>query len=183
MEADLGLPVLKGMRRVHVINFFTYQGAVLVKWKHYMSSDVWSKAVCVVPAADVPRVAAWRPTVLPNKLEHKDRMHTWVDKLETNLSHSADAFRQHKPSLDILRDTIDGKLPAYTDGADIETIIAVFIRIGHASGIGKCVPATLPHDAIVQLFPGADLPETGVDALIEIPGVYSIRCMSMAQYS
>ena len=100
-------------------------------------------------------------------------MHAWVDKLETNLSHSADAFKQHKPSLDILRDTIDDKLPEYTDGADIETIIADLIRSGRANGIGQCVPATLPHDAIVQLLPGADLPETGVDALIEIPGVWS----------
>ena len=29
----------------------------------------------------------------------------------------------------------------------------------------------MPHDALVQLFPGADLPETCVDALIEIPGM------------
>ena len=42
MEADLNLPILKCLRRVHVVDFFTYQGAVLVKWKHDMSSDKWS---------------------------------------------------------------------------------------------------------------------------------------------
>ena len=33
-------------------------------------------------------------------------------------------------------------------------------------------PVAFPPDAIVQLFPGADHPETGVDALIQIPGVW-----------
>ena len=86
MEADLDLPDLKGMRRVHVINFFTYQGAVLVKWKHYMSSDVWSKAVCVVPAADVPRVAAWHPTVRPKQFlwcAFHETKRTWANGIFT----------------------------------------------------------------------------------------------------
>ena len=34
------------------------------------------------------------------------------------------------------------------------------------------VHTVIPQDAIVQLFPGADLPETPVDALIELPNVW-----------
>ena len=76
------------------------------------------------------------------------------------------------PDLDILRKTIDGQLPEYADGPDIEMIIADIIRYGQTSTIETIAPATLPRDAIVQLFPGGDLPETGVDALIEIPGIW-----------
>ena len=50
-------------------------------------------------------------------------------------------------------------------------IIADIIRYGQPSTTEKIGLATLPHDAIVQLFPGGDLPETGVDSLIEIPGI------------
>ena len=32
--------------------------------------------------------------------------------------------------------------------------------------------AVLPHDAIVQLFPGGDLPDLPVNSLIEIPGIW-----------
>ena len=48
MEDDLPLPDLKRLRRVHALNFFTHRGAVFVKWKHYMTSDTWSRPVCVI---------------------------------------------------------------------------------------------------------------------------------------
>ena len=72
-----------------------------------------------------------------------------------------------KPDLQILRRTIDGELPEYADGPGIETIIADIVRYGQTSAMAAIAPGTLPHDAIVQLFPGGDLPETGVDALTE----------------
>ena len=170
--ADLDLPVLKGLRRVHAVNLFTHKGAIFVKWKHYLTSEQWSHTACLIPAGDVSRVASWRPSVRPRRFAEPARMHAWVDKYETKLAHSHDAFQKHKPELDILRQTIDGKLPEYADGPDIETIIADIIRYGQRSTTDAIASATLPHDAIVQLFPGGDLPETGVDTLIEIPGIW-----------
>ena len=76
------------------------------------------------------------------------------------------------PDLDILRKTIDGQLPEYADGPDIEMIIADIIRYGQPSTTETIGLATLPDDAIVQLVPGGDLPEMGVDALIQIPGIW-----------
>ena len=171
MEADLDLPVLKGLRRVHTVNFFTHQGAVYVKWKHYMTSETWSKPVLMVPRNGVARVADWRPPVRPRSFDAQNRMHAWIDKFETNLAHSA-SYTKHKPELDTLRQIIDGKIPEYADGLGIDHIIADIIRFGRGTPTAILNVATLPHDAIVQLFPGGDLPETGVDSLIEVPGLW-----------
>ena len=137
-----------------------------------MTSEQWSHTACLIPPGDVSHVASWRPSVRPRRFAEPARMHAWVDKYETKLAHSHDAFQKHKPELDILRQTIDGKLPEYADGPDIETIIADIILYGQRSTTDAIASATLPHDAIVQLFPGGDLPETGVDTLIEIPGIW-----------
>jgi len=172
MEDDLDLPVIIGLRRVHTVNFFTHQGAVFVKWKHYMTSTLWSRPVLMIPQSRVPQVARWRPPVRARHFEHRARMDAWIDKFETNLAYSHDSYTKHKPELDILRQTINGELPEYVDGPDIELIISDIVRFGQATSSEILVPVALPHDAIVQLFPGGDLPETGVDALVEIPGVW-----------
>ena len=88
--ADLYLPVLKGLLRVHAVNLFTHRGAVFVKWKHYLTSEKWSNPVMLIPAADVVRVASWRPSIRPRHLAAKERMHAWVDKFEINLTHCHD---------------------------------------------------------------------------------------------
>ena len=173
MEADLHLPEMKRLRHVHVLNFFTHGGAVYVKWKQYMTSDTWSTPVIMVPPADVSRVALWRPPVRPKRFPNKGRMQSWLNRFEESLAHSHDAYTQHKPKLDILRQTIDGELPEYSGTADINAIISDIIRVGRG-----CVPtaapprAALPHDAIIQFFPGGDVPEMPVDALVEIPGLW-----------
>ena len=48
MKGDLDLPTIIGLQRVHVVNFFTYQGAVYVKWKHYLTSETWSRLVLMI---------------------------------------------------------------------------------------------------------------------------------------
>ena len=113
----------------------------------------------MVPLRGVARVADWRGI----------EMHAWVDKFETNLAHSHASYTKHKPEL-ILRQTIDGEIREYADGLD--HIIADIIRFGRGTPAAIQTFATLPHDAIVQLFPGGALPETGVDSLIEVPGVW-----------
>ena len=172
MEADLDLPALKGLRRVHVVDFFTHRGAVFVKWKHYMTSETWSRPVVMIPCSGVSRVANWRPPVRPRTFEARERMHAWIDKFEMNLAHSNASYTKLKPELDTLRQTIDGAIPEYAKGPDIDHIIADLIRFGRVTPTAALTPATLPHDAIVQLFPGGDLPETGVDSLIQIPGIW-----------
>ena len=76
MEADLGLPVLKGLRRVHAVNFFTHQRAVFVKWKHYLTSDTWSRPVMLIAPADVEKVevvaCAWSSQSFPSNLVMKE---------------------------------------------------------------------------------------------------------------
>ena len=173
MDVDLKLPRFKGLRRVHVVNFFRYQGAVYVRWKHYMTSEEWSRPRLLIPSSDVPKVANWRPKVRPKKFELRDRMLAWVDKFETNLAHSHDSYEKYKPELDMLRQTIKHELPEYVHDPNIDMIISDIVRYGQgASSDMLPVPIAYPPDALVQLFPGGDLPETGVDALIEIPGVW-----------
>lgn len=126
----------------------------------------------VIPPSDVSRVATWRPPVRTRRFEARERMHAWINKFETNLAHSHDECTKHKPELDTLRQTIDGELPEFVDGPDIDRIIADIIRFGQTTPTAALAPGTLPHDVIVQLFPGGDLPETGVDTLVQIPGVW-----------
>ena len=120
----------------------------------------------MVKPADVSRVARWRPTVRPRHFKELDRMMVWLDKFDTTLSHSHDSYTKHKPELIILRKTINGEIPEYADGPNIDDIIADIVRFGRAT---PTAPLSAP---VLQLFPGADLPETGVDGLIEIPGVW-----------
>ena len=76
-----------------------------------MTSDTWSKPVILIPPSGVYAVAMWRPPVRPRSFEARDRMHAWLDKYETKLAHSHDAYTKHQPGLDILRKTIDGHYP------------------------------------------------------------------------
>ena len=80
--------------------------------------------------------------------------------------------------MDALRQTIDGELPEYNATTDIDRIFADIVRYGQTAHTPALTAASLPHDAIVQLFPGGDIPETGSDSLIHNPGRH--RAMSMA---
>ena len=122
-----------------------------VKWKQYMTSETWSRPVCMVPPADVSRVARWRPAVRPRCFKEKTRLMAWIDKFETNLAHSHDdSYLNHKPELDILRQTINGEIPEYADGPNIDVIIADIIRVGQGTHTAAALTAPiLPHDAIV----------------------------------
>ena len=97
-------------------------------------------------------------------------MHAFVNKLETHLANSNNL---DKADLNTLRQTINGQHPEYAEEQlTIDTIIADIVRYGQLSTPVGRGSAVLPHDAIVQLFPGGDLPETGVNSLIEIPGIW-----------
>ena len=75
---------------------------------------------------------------------------------------------QHKPELDFLRKTIEGngQLPEYSSSVDTKKILVALMRFGQSGPVEPLVVGVLPHDTSVQLFPGVDLLETGLDALI-----------------
>ena len=69
--------------------------------------------------------------------------HAWIHKFETNLAHSHDSYTRHKADLDTLRQTIDGELPEYADGPDIDTIIADIVRFGQTTPTAALAPAAI----------------------------------------
>ena len=103
----------------------------------------------MIPPSGVSQVPKWRPPVRARCIEARERMHAWIDKFETNLAHSHYSYTKHKLELDTLRQTIDGELPEYAEGPDIELIIADIIRFGRTTTTETLVPPTLPHAVIV----------------------------------
>ena len=84
---NLELSPFKGLPRVHALNFFRSRGGIYVKWKHYLTSDEWSRPVLIVPADDMARVASWRPSAFDMTFKEKtrDKTHAWLNRVETTL--------------------------------------------------------------------------------------------------
>ena len=70
-----------------------------------------------------------------------------------------------------LRDIIGSDLPQYNEGPTISKMIADICAIGlrrDGGAIREPYALELPADALVQLFPGGDLPDLPPNALLSI---------------
>ena len=178
----LHLPPLIGQRNVHCLNIFRHRGCIWVKWKQYMTSTEWSRPILYVSAADVARIASFRPTAKPLGFSNEQRalMLAWVDKLAVFLSDPHDTISKHRHDLQWLRDVINGTCmdSSLRKGVDINRAIVALLR--HADQDPTSAPCepervrstdVMPPDQLVQLFPGADIPEYPADALVHVPGL------------
>lgn len=178
----LDLPPLIGQRNVHCLNIFRHGGCIWLKWKQYMTSKEWSRPILYVPAADVARIASFRPTAKPLDFSNEQRvlMLSWVDKLAIFLTDSHDTISKHRDDLQWLRHVITGTCidSSLRKGVDINRAIVALLR--HADKdptsalceLERVRPTdVMPPDQIVQLFPGADIPEYPTDALVHVPGL------------
>ena len=178
----LGLPPLIGQRNVHCLNIFRHCGCIWVKWKQYMTSKEWSRPVLYVSAADVARIASFRPTAKPLAFSNDQQvmMLSWVDKLAVFLTDSHDTISKHRDDLQWLRHVITGRCidPSLCKRVDINHAIVALLRHADKDPLSApCEPErvrptdVLPPDQLVQLFPGADIPEYPTDALVHVPGL------------
>ena len=171
--SELGVPAAGGLGPVHAINIFRDRG-IWIKWKQYMTSDSWSRPVLLVPPHQIAEIAAWRPATRTKTFGDASLMLSWLDKLEVGLVDWSGG--DHSNDLHELRQIIHGKVPAYSCGPGIDQIIADLGALGSAGArLPMCTIPVMPPDAIVQLFPGGDVPEmplSAVDHLLKIDRVW-----------
>ena len=169
----LGLPEFKGLRRVHCINFFRGEGGIWVKWKQFMTSTEWSTPLLVVRPACVHWIASFRPTQRKQdfKADHKNDLLNWLMKFKDSLSDAQNTIAKRKGDVEWIRDVILGQREEYRKNLTIDQL---FSGMGvHMQGPrSSCeLACEMPPDAIVALFPGADLPPIPADNLIHVTGV------------
>ena len=84
--ARFDMPAMIHLNRVHAINFYRSNG-IWVKWKQYMTSETWSTPVLLIPPHEIPKIAAWRPTVTPHAFSETDQRSkvTWLEKFEAQM--------------------------------------------------------------------------------------------------
>ena len=106
LGADAGLPKIHGhdLPRIHCFNVFRDVSGMWVKWKQFMTDEVWSRPVLLIRARRIKEVALMRPTEVDAQFARVSEMQSWsrrleetlVDQLPTkpHLKHGIDWFRQ-----------------------------------------------------------------------------------------
>ena len=170
--ASFDIPPLKGLARVHAVNFYRNNG-IWVKWKQYMTSEQWSRPVLLIPPHEMASLAAWRPDVVPHAfgVEAARSKLAWLDKFESMIADTPGALNKHRPALKHLRAVVAGKLPEFTRGVSINELIDDLKMASSGQSVARDVQAKhdFPPDVLAQYFPSADHPPMPADTLINIP--------------
>ena len=171
--ATLQLPEFVGMRRAHCLNVFRERGAIWVKWKQYMTSDSWSRPLCIVRPSLVQRIASFRPAQRQQafKPTHTAHLLSWLDKFAASLADSHNSIEKHRGDIDWIRSVILGRRKEYLLRLSIDDLLAGVAGVQRQSTEVVCRAEEMPADMLVQLFPGADVPAMPADSLIHVSGV------------
>ena len=88
LGADAGLPRIHGhdLPRIHVFNVFRSTSGIWIKWKQFMTDDVWSRPVLLLGARRMQEVARMRPAKVDARFNRQAEMMSWSRKLEEALS-------------------------------------------------------------------------------------------------
>ena len=168
----LGAPHIKHLARVHAICIFRHSGAVMIKWKQYLTSPSWSRPIMLIPPHLVAAYKDYRPPRLPKafKKEFVSSHMTWLLNLQTLL-----AGRQgdnHDGDIDSIKRMVLKSDTQYDDRFDLDQILADLKNAGRAPST-VLVPLKMPDDVLVQTFPGGDHVEMPADCLLDVPDVWS----------
>ena len=166
--ARFDMPAMIHLNRVHAINFYRSNG-IWVKWKQYMTSETWSTPVLLIPPHEIPKIAAWRPTVTPHAFSETDQRSkvTWLEKFEAQMGDASGIPDRLRADIQHLRDVIAGKVSKYQTGPSLQDIIDDLV--GASSGdVYRPVVVVDQHppDMLAQYCAGADHPEAPADTLI-----------------
>ena len=170
MKEQCDLPHIKHIDRVHAINVFRQHGCICIKWKHYLTSDSWSRPIVIAPPHLMPDVAAWRPQHVVQAFQPATvTAHvSWLHKFEMMMADSGSG--DHTADLERLRRIVLQTDDQYANKVNIDTILTDLQKIG---GVSSSTTAgsrlqLFPDDALVQLFLGADHPPMPPDLLVHI---------------
>ena len=165
------MPEFHGMRHVHCVNFFRHSGCIYCKWKQFMTSEQWSDPVCVLSPQGVKDLAAFTPEPIPLVFgaEQRKRIVNWLDTLSHSLADVHNTYATRHADVQWLRDFVEGRLCQYVQGPSIEDFVRRLVASNRAGAVPPASAASaVPSDAIVQMFPGADVPQMPANALLQV---------------
>ena len=165
-----GISEIKGVRHPHVFSIFR-RGGVYIQWKQYMTDEVWSRPVLMLPPNLMRTVGALRPQRIDFEFKQKNSMLAWIDKLSMSLANVHGTCKHRARDLEWLRALILKKDPAYNPQISLDKLIDDLIAIGkQGSTRARASTDTFPQDQIAQLLPGADQVHVPPDYLMHISG-------------
>ena len=98
-HANVHVPGITHLHFVHAINVFRMEQGIFIKWKQYVTDPAWSDPVCIVPARQMARIAALRPSRVQKKFAQKTEMLAWLNKFSTCLQDMQGTYAQHKDAI------------------------------------------------------------------------------------
>ena len=164
------LPSIAKLHFVHAVNIFRMPQGIFMKWKQYVTDEIWSTPVCIVQARQMRYIAA-RP--VQKRFSMRDEMLAWLGKYTNYLADMQGSYNLHKQGIQWLEKVIKHEHQEFNDNTPLEHIINELVHIGESQGRQPhAVPCEIPDDQIVALFPGADLPNVPVETLVQVEGIW-----------
>ena len=177
LGTDARLPKIHchDLPRIHVFNVFRSVSGMWIKWKQFMTDDVWSLPVLLIGARRIRQVAVLRPANVDARFNRLSEMQSWSRKLEETLVDQLPTKRNLKAGIDWFRQVITHTHPQYNGDQclPLEQIITTLVRIGtgtFSNSLAICDAGDHQSDILVQHFPGADVPVVPVDGLLRFDG-------------
>jgi len=177
---EFNLPRVHGhdLPRIHCFNIFRYRTGIWVKWKQYMTDDVWSRPVLLLGPRRMAELSLKRPQPMDARFKSKQSLLAWLIKLEETLADRLALDPALKPGIAWLRNVVDHADPMYNGAQSpgLETIIADLVACGAGGGTTAALADAVVDDShlddtLAQNFPGSDLPVVPVNSLLRIDGV------------
>ena len=173
METALNTPRPTHLYRVHAINVFRHRGAIMMKWKQYLTSESWSKPVLLIPPHLFDQYKTYRPPRVPKafKKTFVGLFESWLLHLQTMLNDRKGS--NHAEDIEALKNCVQKTDGRYDNQVDLDQIVADLIRVGGDSRRDDDPSPRMPDDTLVQSFPGGDHVEMPADALVEITDIWT----------
>ena len=137
-----------------------------------MTSETWSTPVLLIPPHEIPKIAAWRPTVTQHAFSEADQRSkvTWLEKFEAQMGDASGISDRLRADIRHLREIIAGNVSKYQTGPSLQDIIDDLVGASRGDVYRPVVVADqLPPDMLAQYYASADHPEVPVDPLLSIP--------------
>ena len=157
---------------VHAFRFFR-SGGIYMQWKQWCTDEQWSPAVLLVPEADVPSLASFRPPCRDMEFSAAQSMLDWINRFEVWCSSQpVGKYKDFDQEFQWLRAIVSHQVPGeYSPGTTVDALLQELKDLPHARPEGPRAPGSLQSDTITQLFPGADILPIPAENLVRIDGV------------
>ena len=157
---------------------FSREHGIWMQWKQWCTDTEWSKPVQMLSELEARKLAKWLP--VRSKMAFPDGGGTILDCI-SKLEAWCAAQPPESQYLGLhnefawLRAAVQHQVPgAYAPGTEVEDLLRDLRGLPHtppgADASGQQF-RQVPQDIIAQMYPGADLPNIPLNALVRIGGV------------